>query len=610
MSETAQKIRNIAIIAHVDHGKTTLVDGLLRQSGMFRNNEVIAERVMDSMDLERERGITIMAKNTSVHYQGFKINIVDTPGHADFGGEVERTLKMVDGVMLLVDASEGPLPQTRFVLKKALEEGLKVIVVINKIDRQDARVDEVVNEVFDLFVDLDAEDWQTDFPIIYAVARESWAVNELSERDKPDKSLEPLFKAILEIIPGPKGLPTNPLQILVTNIGYNNFVGRLAIGRVREGVIKVGDTVGVCKADRVNKIRVVALYTYEGLKQVETQKVEAGDICIIAGEQNIEIGDTISDATNPIPLPRVVVEEPTVSMLFSVNSGPFAGKDGSQVTSRKILERLEKELLYNVSLRLEKTEATDSFKVFGRGELQLAILIEQMRREGFELMVSKPRVIVKTINGEKCEPMEHLVYDIPEQFVGIITEKMGLRKGVMTNMNNKGSGRVRLEFKVPSRGLIGFRSEFLTDTKGMGLMNTIFAGYEPWKGDIPGRLNGALIADRLGPSVAYGLFHLEPRGRLFITSGVDCYEGMIIGEHAKDNDLVVNCAREKKLTNMRASGSDDAVKLTPPVPITLEKAMEWIADDELIEVTPNFIRLRKRYLDPNLRKRHEKSSES
>ena len=601
-----QKIRNIAIIAHVDHGKTTLVDGLLRQSGMFRDNEHIAERVMDSMDLEKERGITIMAKNTSVMYQGFKINIVDTPGHADFGGEVERTLKMVDGVMLLVDASEGPLPQTRFVLKKALEEGLKVIVVINKIDRSDARIDEVVNEVFDLFIDLDAADWQADFPIIYAVARESWAVTDLKDRDNEKRSLEPIYKAILETIPGPKGLPVNPLQILVTNIGYNNFVGRLAIGRVREGVIKVGDTIAVCKADKINKIRVVALYTYEGLKQVETQKVEAGDICIIAGEQNIEIGDTLSDAENPLPLPRVVVEEPTVSMLFSVNNGPFAGKEGSLVTSRKIMERLEKELLYNVSLRMEKTEATDSFKVFGRGELQLAILIEQMRREGFELMVSKPRVITKTINGEKHEPMEDVVFDIPEQFTGVVTEKMGTRKGFMTNMNNKGSGRVRLEFKVPSRGLIGYRSEFLTDTKGMGLLNTIFAGFEPYKGTIPGRLNGSLIADRLAPSVAYGLFHLEPRGRLFIGAGVDCYEGMIIGEHAKDNDLVVNCAREKKLTNMRSSGNDDAVKLTTPIPITLEKAMEWISDDELIEVTPESIRLRKRYLDPNLRKRFEK----
>jgi len=608
MSE--QKIRNIAIIAHVDHGKTTLVDGLLRQSGTFRANETVAERVMDSMDLERERGITIMAKNTSIHYEGFKINIVDTPGHADFGGEVERTLKMVDGAMLLVDASEGPLPQTRFVLKKALEEGLKIIVVINKIDRHDARVDEVVNEVFDLFIDLDAADWQADFPIIYAVAREGWAVPDLKMRDDPKKSLETLFKTIIDIIPGPKGRPENPLQILVTNIGYNNFVGRLAIGRVKEGTIKVGDTVSICKADRISKIRVVALYTYEGLKQAEAEKVEAGDICIIAGEENIEIGDTISDGENPKPLPRVVVEEPTVSMIFSVNNGPFAGKDGDQVTSRKILDRLTKELLYNVSLRMEKTEATDSFKVFGRGELQLAILIEQMRREGFELLVSKPRIIIKEINGQKCEPMEHVVFDVPDQFVGIVTEKMGLRKGFMTNMNNKGSGRVRLEFSVPSRGLIGYRSEFLTDTKGMGLMNTIFAGYEPWKGDIEGRMNGALVADRLGPSVAYGLFHLEPRGRLFVTAGVDCYEGMIIGEHAKDNDLIVNCAREKKLTNMRASGSDDAVKLTPPIPITLEKAMEWIKDDELIEVTPRHVRLRKRYLDPNQRKRAEKISDN
>ncbi|MBK9293558.1 MAG: translational GTPase TypA [Oligoflexia bacterium] len=603
---SAQKIRNIAIIAHVDHGKTTLVDGLLKQSGTFRANEVVAERVMDSMDLERERGITIMAKNTSVFYDGHKINIVDTPGHADFGGEVERTLKMVDGAMLLVDASEGPLPQTRFVLKKALESNLKIIVVINKIDRSDARVDEVVNEVFDLFIDLDAQDWQIDFPIIYAVAREGWAVEDLKDKDDPKKSLEIIFKKVIEVIPPPKGQPDNNLQILVTNIGYNNFVGRLAIGRVTEGTIKVGDTVSVCKADRVNKIRVVALYTYEGLRQVETQKVEAGDICIIAGEQGIEIGDTISSVENPAPMSRVVVEEPTVSMIFSVNNGPFAGKEGDIVTSRKILERLEKELLYNVSLRLEKTDSTDSFKVYGRGELQLAILIEQMRREGFELLVSKPRVLLKEIDGQKCEPMENAVFDIPEFSVGIVTEKMGVRKGVMTNMVNKGSGRVRLEFKVPSRGLIGYRSEFLTDTKGTGMMNTISAGYEPLKGEIGGRVNGALIADRGGESVAYALFHLEPRGKMFIGSGIDVYEGMIIGEHAKDNDLIVNAIKEKKLTNMRASGSDDAIKLTPPIPMTLERAMEWINDDELIEVTPKSIRLRKRVLDPNQRKRAEK----
>ncbi len=604
MSE--QKIRNIAIIAHVDHGKTTLVDGLLRQSGTFRSNEVVAERVMDSMDLEKERGITIQAKNTSVQYEGYKINIVDTPGHADFGGEVERTLKMVDGVMLLVDASEGPLPQTRFVLKKALEGNLKVIVVINKIDRHDARIDEVVNEVFDLFIDLDAEDWQADFPIIYAVARESWAVNDLKDRDLPNKSLDPIFKKVIEVIPAPKGKPENNLQVLVTNIGYNNFMGRLAIGRVTEGTIKLGDTVSIVKADKVNKIRVSALYTYEGLKQVETTTVEAGDICIIAGEQGIEIGDTISSVENPIAMSRVVVEEPTVSMIFSVNNGPFAGKEGEQVTSRKILERLEKELLYNVSLRMEKTEATDSFKVYGRGELQLGILIEQMRREGFELLVSKPRVLIKTIDGQKCEPIEQAVFDVPEFAVGVVSEKMGLRKGVMSNMVNKGSGRVRLEFIIPSRGLIGYRSEFLTDTKGTGMMNTISHGYEPWKGDIGGRKNGALISDRGGESVTYGLFHLEPRGKMFIGAGIAVYEGMIVGEHAKDNDLVVNAIREKKLTNMRASGSDDAVKLTTPINMTLEKAMEWIEDDELIEVTPKNIRLRKRALDPNMRKRTEK----
>lgn len=600
------KIRNIAIIAHVDHGKTTLVDGLLRQSGAFRENEQVADRVMDSMDLERERGITIAAKNTSVMYQDYKINIVDTPGHADFGGEVERTLKMVDGVMLLVDASEGPLPQTRFVLKKALELDLKVVVVINKIDRQDARPEEVLNEVFDLFIDLEAEDWQADFPILYAVARDGWCVNKLEDADKPDQTLQPFFEAVIKHMPAPKGNPSNKLQILCTNIGYNNFVGRLAIGRVSEGTIKFGEDVSICKEDGNKKIRVTALYTYEGLKQAETKEVKAGDICILAGEDNIEIGDTISSAEDPAPLPRVHVEEPTVSMVFSVNNGPFAGKEGSQVTSRKIIERLEKELLYNVSLRVEKTDTPDSFKVFGRGELQLAILIEQMRREGFELLVSKPQVVFKTIDGTKQEPMEHVVFDVPEFAVGTISEKMGLRKGIMTNMNNKGSGRVRLEFTVPARGLIGFRSEFLTDTKGTGLLNTLFAGYEPYKGDVGGRLNGALVADREGNSVAYGLFGLEARGKLFIGAGVPCYEGMIVGEHAKDNDLNVNVNREKKLTNTRSSGADEAVKLTPPIALSLESAMEWINDDELVEVTPESIRLRKRFLDPNQRKRAEK----
>jgi len=600
---STRKLRNIAIIAHVDHGKTTLVDGLLRQSGTFRSNEAVAERVMDSMDLEKERGITIMAKNTSVFYEGVKINIVDTPGHADFGGEVERTLKMVDGVLLLVDASEGPLPQTRFVLRKALENRLKPIVVINKIDRPDARIDEVVNEVFDLFIDLDAEDWQADFPIIYAVARDGWAT---LDPNKKEESLKPLFDAIIRHIPEPKGDPSATLQMLVTNISYNTFVGRLAIGRVTQGTIKKGEMVSICKADTTKKVKAVALFTYEGLKQVDANEVVAGDIAILAGEENVYIGDTIAAAEDPQPLPRVVVEEPTVSMIFMVNNGPFAGLEGEQVTSRKILERLEKELLYNVSLRMEKTEATDSFKILGRGELQLAILIEQMRREGFELMVSKPRVLFKTINGEKCEPMEHVVIDVPDQFVGIVTEKLGTRKAIMTNMNNKGSGRVRLEFKCPARGLIGFRSEFLTDTKGTGLLNTNFAGYEPYKGEIKGRVNGALVADRPGDSVAYGLFHLEPRGSMFIGAGIQVYEGMIIGEHAKDNDLIVNVCREKKLTNMRASGSDDAIKLTPPIAMTLEKAMEWINDDELIEVTPKTIRLRKRHLNPNERKRFEK----
>lgn len=598
---TPDKIRNIAIIAHVDHGKTTLVDQLLRQSGLFRANEQVAERVMDSMDLERERGITIAAKNASFIYNGYRINIVDTPGHADFGGEVERALTMVDGAILLVDASEGPLPQTRFVLKKALELDLKVIVCINKIDRHDARVNEVLNEVFDLFIDLDATEEQADFPVLYAVAREGYATLDPAVKTE---NMSILYNWIIEKFPAPKYDEKAPLQMMVANIDYNEYVGRLGIGRVRNGVIRVGDEVMVFHdGDRTSKTKVTALYRYEGLKQVPAQEISAGDIAILAGFDEINIGDSVTSPQQPKPLPRLRVDEPTVAITISVNDGPFAGLEGKQVTSRKILERLERELLYNVAIRLEPTDSPETFKVYGRGELQLAVLIETMRREGFELVVGKPQVVYKMIDGVKHEPMEHVVIDVAEDYTGVVTEKLGRRKGIMTNMTNKGSGRVRLEFKIPSRGLIGYRSEFLTDTRGTGLLNTYFAGYEPYKGDLVHRVNGAMIADRKGVATAYALWYLEERGRHFIVPGTECYEGMIIGEHSKDNDLIVNVSREKKLTNVRASGSDEAIKLTPVKPLTLEQAMEWINDDECIEVTPKSIRLRCRELDPHKRKR-------
>jgi GTP-binding protein len=601
MSQEELKIRNIAIIAHVDHGKTTLVDHLLRQSGLFRSNEHVAERVMDSMDLEKERGITIAAKNASFMYEGYRINIVDTPGHADFGGEVERALTMVDGAILLVDASEGPLPQTRFVLKNALERGLKVIVCINKIDRPDARINEVLNEVFDLFIDLDATEEQADFPVVYAVAREGYATVDPEVRT-PD--LRILFDWIIEKFPAPKFDPTEPLQMMIANIDYNDYVGRLGIGRVRAGNIKVGDEVMVYHDnDRTKKTRVSALFRYDGLKQVPAQEVPSGDIAILAGFEEINIGDSVLSPANPKPLPRLKVEEPTVAITLSVNDGPFAGLEGKQVTSRKILERLERELLYNVAIRMEPTNSPETFKVFGRGELQLGVLVEQMRREGFELVVGKPQVVFKMENGVKLEPMENVIIDVAEAFTGVVTEKLGRRKGIMTNMNNKGSGRVRLEFLIPARGLIGYRSEFLTDTRGTGLLNTHFAGYEEYKGDIVHRINGSMIADRKGVATPYALWYLEERGKIFVLPGTEAYEGMIIGEHAKENDLVVNCSREKKLTNVRASGTDEAVKLTPIKPMTLEQAMEWINDDECVEVTPRSIRLRCKELDPHKRKR-------
>lgn len=598
-----QQIRNIAIIAHVDHGKTTLVDHLIKQAGTFRENQQVAERLMDSMDLEKERGITIAAKNASFQYKDFKINIVDTPGHSDFGGEVERTLNMVDGAILLVDASEGPLPQTRFVLRKALEQNIKVLVCINKIDRSDARIQEVLNEVFDLFIDLDASEEQCDFKPIFAIAREGMAT---LDPEKKTNSLEVLYEAIINQIPPPKVEDNKPLQMMVSNISYNDFVGRLAIGRVRAGSVKVGDEVMVVQEKGQKKVKVTALFAYHVSSPVKVDAIGAGDIAILAGMEDFTIGDSIVDPNDPQPLKRIAVEEPTVGMIFSVNNGPFAGMDGKSVTSRKILERLERELLFNVAIRVEKTDSTDSFKVVGRGELQLGVLIEQMRREGFELLVSKPQVIFKQVDGKKMEPMEIAVIDIEDSFVGAVTEKLGTRKGIMTNMVQKGSGRTRLEFRIPSRGLIGYRSEFLTDTRGTGLLNTQFDGWDEYKGDIWSRYTGAMISDRKGMATAYAIWNLQERGVMFVTHGTDVYEGMIVGENAKENDLDVNITREKKLTNVRASGSDEAIRLVPVIPMTLERAMEWIRDSELIEVTPKHIRLRLRELDPHKRPKASK----
>ncbi len=591
-------IRNIAIIAHVDHGKTTLVDAMLRQAGIFRSNEKVQERVMDNIDLERERGITIMAKNTAVEYGGVKINIVDTPGHADFGGEVERTLKMVDGVLLLVDASEGPLPQTRFVLKKALETKLSPIVVINKIDRPDARIKEVLNEVYDLFIDLDAAEDQLDFPIVYTNARKGTATPDL-ENEGVD--LKPLFEQIIKTVPPPKGEVDAPLQLLVTNIDYNDYVGRLAIGRIFSGMIRYGDNVAIVNSDgNAIKTKVTAQYVFQGLERIDAKEAFVGDIVALAGLEGVNIGDTITDAENPKPLPRIKVDEPTISMVFSANTSPFAGKEGKYVTSRNIRERLEKELLYNVSIKVE-FERADAFKVMGRGELQLAILIEMMRREGYELSVSMPETITKTIDGTIHEPMEHLVIDIPEEFIGVVAQQVGMRKGKMLKMQNNSHGRVRLEFRIPARGLIGFRSQFLTDTKGTGLLNHLFDGYEPWCGALSKRQSGALVADRTGSTTIYALFHLQPRGTLLVKESTPVYEGMIIGENSRENDMDVNAVKEKKLTNMRASGTDEAMILFPPNLMNLEQALEFIKEDELVEVTPQTIRLRKKVLEANKR---------
>ena len=591
--------RNIAIIAHVDHGKTTLVDAMLWQSGIFRANQNVRERVMDSNDLERERGITILAKNTAIRYRGVTINIVDTPGHADFGGEVERTLTMVDGVLLLVDAAEGPLPQTRFVLQKALELELPLVLAINKIDRPDARPQEVLNEVHDLFIDLDATEEQLEFPVFYTDARKG-----IAHREPGDGStdLRPLLDTVIEELPAPTGDPEAPLQLLVTSLDWDDYLGRLAIGRVFNGTIRKGVPVGVAGTESVRTARVAGIFVRDGLDRVEVESAGAGAIVSVAGLDELEIGDTLVDPERPEPLPRIAVEEPTLAMVFSANTSPFAGRDGEKVTARQIRARLEREMLHNVSLRLEIL-ANDAFKVMGRGELQMAVLIETMRREGYELSVGKPEVLLRERNGRREEPMELAVIDCPETHIGVISQKLGARRGRMVRMANPGHGRVRLEFRVPSRGLIGFRNEFLTDTRGTGVLNTIFDGYDVWQGEIPGRTTGAMVADRAGRATTYALYHLEPRGTLFIAPGTEVYEGMIVGQYSRDNDLVVNVTREKKLTNMRAAGSDEALRLAPPLEMTLDRALEWIDGDELVEVTPHAIRLRKRILAANQRPR-------
>ena len=594
-------IRNIAIIAHVDHGKTTLVDAMLQQSGTFRANETHVDRVMDSNELERERGITILAKNTALFYHGTKINIVDTPGHSDFGGEVERALKMVDGVMLLVDASEGPLPQTRYVLGKALEAGLPQIVVINKIDRSDARPQEVLNEIYDLFIDLDAKEEQLDFPVLYTNAKTGTASTSPAATSE---DLQPLFESIVNTIPEPTGDASGPMQILVANLDYSDYLGRLAIARVFNGTLRTGEEVVIAKLDgSMQKTKITKLFSFSGLKRTDITETELGDIVAIAGVEGITIGETITDADNPAPLPPITIDHPTIAMLFTVNVSPFSGRDGNYVTSRHLRERLEKELLTNVSLRVEDTGSTDAFIVMGRGELQLSILIEMMRREGYELMVGKPEIVTKRVDGKLMEPVEHLTVDVPEEFVGVVMEQLGTRKGEVANMHNHGYGRVRIEFRVPSRGLIGLRSQLLTDTRGTIVMNSLFDGYIEWQGEIPHRPTGALIADRDGVSTAYALWNLQERGELFVGPGVDVYEGMVIGENAKDNDLDVNVVREKKLTNMRASTADEAIRLVPFRQLNLEQAIEFIADDEFVEVTPKSLRLRKKVLQSNKRKK-------
>ena len=601
-----QDLRNIAIIAHVDHGKTTLVDGMLHQSGTFRAHEHVAERVMDSMELERERGITIMAKNTTVRYGDTKINIVDTPGHADFGGEVERTLAMVDGVMLLVDASEGPLPQTRFVLKKALEAKLPPIVCINKIDRPDARVAVVLDEIYDLFIDLDATEEQLDFPVVYTNARAGTATLDLKQ---PGENLKPLFDLIVDTLPGPVGDAEDVTQFQANNLDYNDYVGRLAVGRLRNGKIAAGNYT-LCRADgAAQPVKVTQVYGWQGLKRVEIPSAAAGDIVAIAGIEDIGIGDTISDRDNPKPLPALRIDEPTIAMIFSSNNSPWAGREGDFVTSRKLRERLYHEQKKNVSLRIADTEQSDSFQVTGRGEFQLAIIIETMRREGYEMMVSKPTVVTRDVNGALHEPIELLAIDIPEDFIGVVSQLLAMRKGKMTKMIHAGSSRVRLEFAVPSRGLIGFRSRFLTDTRGTGIMNALFDGWAPWHGAIQGRSNGAMVADREGTATPYAVFHLQERGIIFIPPGARVYEGMVVGEYSRDVDLNVNICREKKLTNIRAAGRDENIIISPHREMGLEEGLDWIADEELVEVTPEAIRLRKKILKQSDRPRRRQEED-
>jgi GTP-binding protein len=596
-----KEIRNIAIIAHVDHGKTTLVDAMLKQAGIFRANQEVAERVMDSNDLERERGITILAKNTALQYHDTKINIVDTPGHSDFGGEVERALRMVDGVVLLVDASEGPLPQTRYVLQKALASKLPPVVVLNKIDRADARPAEVLNEIYDLFIDLDATEDQLDFPVVYTNAREGVAQAKLGD---DSKDLRPLFEAIVGKIPAPTGDATATLQVQVTNLDYSEFLGRIAIARVFNGTLNRGDEVTISKLDgKLQPTKITKLFTFRGLERDEAETVTAGDIVALAGVEGIQIGETITSRENPDPLEPLIIDEPTLAMIFSVNSGPLSGREGNYLTSRDLRDRLAKELLTNVSIRVEDTDSPESFRVLGRGELQLAILIETMRREGFELMVGKPEIVVRTENGKKLEPVERLVIDIPENFIGIIMETLGSRRGEMTKMTNHGSGRVRLDFKIPSRGLIGLRSQLLTDTRGTALIHSIFDGWIEYGGDMALRPTGALVADRAGVSTAFALWGLQERGELFLGPGVDVYEGMIVGENSREQDMDVNVTKEKKLTNMRSSTADEAIRLIPHRELSLEQAIEFIADDEFVEITPKSIRLRKKVLQANKRPR-------
>ncbi len=598
-----ESIRNIAIIAHVDHGKTTLVDALFRQSGVFREDQQVDDRVMDRMDLERERGITIAAKNCSVTWNGIKINIIDTPGHADFGGEVERALSMVGGVVLLVDSAEGPLPQTRFVLKKAMEAGLKIIVVVNKIDRKDARPDEVLSEVYDLFIDLGATEEQLEFPVLYAVGRRGIAGKTVEEALEAT-TLSALFDCIITAIPGPAHDPDEPFQMLVADLDYSDYLGRLAVGRIEHGTVRARDVL-VCVGESGEiPLKVTKIQVYEGAQLGETEEAGAGDIVILAGVDNVTIGDTICTKEAPRTLPRIQVDEPTVSMLFAINTSPLAGREGKLVQASKIRERLTRETLRNVAVRLEDADERDSFIVKGRGEFQMAILIEQMRREGFELCVGRPEVIYKTgANGERLEPVEHLYVDCDEMFMGVVTEKLSIRKGRMLGLTNSGSGRVRIEFSIPSRGLIGYRDEFLTDTKGTGLLNAYLDGYEPYRGDFPTRFTGSLVCDRAGKAVPYALYNLEPRGELFVEPGNPVYEGMIVGEHNRENDIDVNPTKEKKLTNMRAAGKDENVILTPVRPMTLERAIHFVREDEMVEVTPLSIRLRKTVLEAH--KRHQ-----